>query len=155
MVSAADEKKEIVFADVGWDSIELNNAIAGLIAEEVFGYTWSEVPGSTPITHEALMNNEIDVHMEEWTDNITTYQEDLSAGKFTELGVNFDDNYQGLYIPAYVAKKYPDLKTVKDLAKISGTYLRIRRIPGRGLSTAGFPDGKLPRSCRRRSMLMV
>ena len=39
MVSAADEKKEIVFADVGWDSIELNNAIAGLIAEEVFGYT--------------------------------------------------------------------------------------------------------------------
>ena len=80
MVSAADEKKEIVFADVGWDSIELNNAIAGLIAEEVFGYTWSEVPGSTPITHEALMNNEIDVHMEEWTDNITTYQEDLSAG---------------------------------------------------------------------------
>ena len=116
MVSAADEKREIVFADVGWDSIELNNAIAGLIAEEVFGYTWSEVPGSTPITHEALMNNEIDVHMEEWTDNITTYQEDLSAGKFTELGVNFDDNYQGLYIPAYVAKKYPDLKTVKDLA---------------------------------------
>ena len=55
-VSAADEKKEIVFADVGWDSIELNNAIAGLIAEEIFGYTWSEVPGSTPITHEALIN---------------------------------------------------------------------------------------------------
>ena len=138
MVSAADEKKEIVFADVGWDSIELNNAIAGLIAEEVFGYTWSEVPGSTPITHEALMNNEIDVHMEEWTDNITTYQEDLSAGKFTELGVNFDDNYQGLYIPAYVAKKYPDLKTVKDLAKYPELFADPED-PGKGIIYGGIP----------------
>ena len=48
------------------------------------------------------MNNEIDVNMEEWTNNIATYQEDLDAGAFTELSVNFDDNYQGLYIPRYV-----------------------------------------------------
>ena len=94
---------EIVFVDVGWDSIRLNNAIAGLIAEKVFGYTWTEVPGSTPIAHEALMNGEIDVNMEEWTDNIPSYQADLEAGKFTELGVNFNDNYQGFYIPRYVA----------------------------------------------------
>ncbi|MBS5387480.1 MAG: ABC transporter permease subunit [Clostridiales bacterium] len=111
------EKQEIVFADVGWDSVKLNNAIAGLIAEEVFGYTWVEVPGSTPITHEALMKNEIDVNMEEWTNNIPTYQSDLEDGTFTELGINFDDNYQGLYIPRYVADKYPDLKTVQDLEK--------------------------------------
>ena len=88
---------EIVFVDVGWDSIRLNNAIAGLIAEKVFGYTWTEVPGSTPIAHEALMNGEIDVNMEEWTDNIPSYQADLEAGKFTELGVNFNDNYQDVY----------------------------------------------------------
>mgnify|MGYP000516632984 CR=1 FL=1 len=36
-LAADEEKGEIVFADVGWDSIKLNNAIAGLIAEEVFG----------------------------------------------------------------------------------------------------------------------
>ena len=34
-LAADEEKGEIVFADVGWDSIKLNNAIAGLIAEEV------------------------------------------------------------------------------------------------------------------------
>lgn len=106
---------EIVFADVGWDSIKLNNAVAGLIAEEVYGYTWSEVPGSTPILHEALIKGEIDVSMEEWTDNIPSYKGDLEAGKFTELGINFNDNYQGFYIPKYLADEYPDLKTVQDL----------------------------------------
>lgn len=110
------EKTSITFADVGWDSIKLNNALAGLVAEEVFGYTWAEVPGSTPISHEALVQGDLDVHIEEWTDNIASYQGDLDAGKFVELGVNFDDNYQGLYIPRYVADAYPDLKTVKDLA---------------------------------------
>lgn len=114
---AAEEKTTITFADVGWDSIKLNNALAGLVAEEVFGYTWQETPGSTPISHEALVAGEVDVHMEEWTDNIASYQADLDAGKFVELGINFNDNYQGFYIPRYVAEQYPDLKTVQDLAR--------------------------------------
>ena len=117
LAAETQEKQEIVFADVGWDSIKLNNAIAGLIAEEIFGYTWTEVPSSTPIAHEALMNSELDVHMEEWTDNIPSYKPDLDDGKFKELGINFNDNYQGFYIPKYVAEEYPDLKTVKDLEK--------------------------------------
>ncbi len=111
------EKTSITFADVGWDSIKLNNAVAGLIAERVFGYTWQETPGSTPISHEALVKGEVDIHMEEWTDNIPSYLEDREAGNLTELGVNFEDNRQGLYIPRYVADEYPDLKTVRDLAK--------------------------------------
>lgn len=113
---AAEEKREIVFADVGWDSIKLNNALAGLVAREIFGYTWTEIPGSTPIIHEALLKGEVDVVMEEWSDNIETYAVDRDAGKFQELGINFNDNYQGFYIPRYVADTYPELKTVQDLA---------------------------------------
>ena len=120
--TAPAEKTSITFADVGWDSIKLNNALAGLVAESVFGYTWQETPGSTPISHEALMAGDVDVHMEEWTDNIASYQSDLEAGKFTELGVNFNDNYQGFYIPRYVADQYPDLKTVKDLANYAHLF---------------------------------
>ena len=120
--SAPPEKTSITFADVGWDSIKLNNALAGLVAESVFGYTWQETPGSTPISHEALMAGEVDIHMEEWTDNIASYQSDLEAGRFTELGINFNDNYQGFYIPRYVADQYPDLKTVKDLANYAHLF---------------------------------
>ncbi len=120
--STTAEKTTITFADVGWDSIKLNNAIAGLIAERVFNYTWQETPGSTPISHEALVKGEVDIHMEEWTDNIPRYIEDREAGKLKELGVNFDDNYQGFYIPRYVADEYPDLKTVRDLANYAHLF---------------------------------
>lgn len=113
--AAPKEKTDLVFADVGWDSIKFHNAVAGLIAEKVFGYTWTETPASTPISHEALMKGEIDVHMETWTDNLPDYAGDLAAGKLTELGVNFDDNIQGFYIPRYVADENPGLKSVADL----------------------------------------
>lgn len=113
---------EIVFADVGWDSIKLNNALAGIIAEAVYGYTWTSVPLSTPIAHEALIKGEVDVHMEEWTDNISGYPSDLAAGKFKELGINFNDNYQGFYIPEYVHEKYPDLKSVQDLEDYADVF---------------------------------
>ncbi len=121
--SAADApKQEIVFADVGWDSVQLNNAIAGLIAEEVFGYTWSEVPASTAISHEALIQGDVDVVMEEWTDNIASYPQDLQNGRFVELGINFNDNYQGFYIPRYVADANPGLKSVQDLKDYAALF---------------------------------
>lgn len=84
------------------------------------------------------MNNEIDVNMEEWTNNIATYQEDLDAGAFTELSVNFDDNYQGLYIPRYVAEAYPDLKTVQDLAKYPELFPDPED-PSKGIIYGGIP----------------
>ena len=56
--------------------------------------------------------------MEEWTDNIPSYYPDLKAGLFQELGTNFDDNKQGIYVPRYVIENMaPDLKSVKDLPK--------------------------------------
>ena len=115
---------EIKFADAGWDSVKLHNAIAGHIASELYGYTWTEVPGSSPITHEGVLNGEIDIHMEEWTMNIPTYYDDVESGKLKELSVNFDDNFQGFYVPRYVIEgdaerdiepMAPDLKTVEDL----------------------------------------
>ncbi len=116
--------KEIIFADVDWDSIKFHNAVVGTIANELWGYEWKEIQGSTPITQEALMQGEIDVHMEIWSDNLTSYDEDLAAGRFKELGVNFDDNYQGIYVPRYVIEGdaernikavAPDLKYIWEL----------------------------------------
>lgn len=123
---ADNTDKKLVFADAGWDSIKFHNAVAGLIAKEIYGYSWSEVPGSSTILHEGLIKEEIDVHMEVWTDNLATYNEDLAAGKFKDLGVNFDDNHQGFYVPRYVIEGdtergieaiAPDLKYVWDLKK--------------------------------------
>lgn len=119
-------KKEVSFADAGWDSIKFHNAIAGLVAEEVFGYSWREVPGSSPVVYEGILNGEIDVLMEEWTQNHPSYEEDRDAGKLQELGLNFDDNRQGFFVPKYVIEgdpergiepMAPDLKYVWDVKK--------------------------------------
>lgn len=124
-------KRKIVFANAQWESNMFHNAVAGRIAEEVFGYTWEEVPGSTALMHEGLINGEIDVHMEEWTDNIPQYQPDVDAGNLQELSVNFGDNYQGLYVPRYVIEGdaergiealAPDLKSVKDLKNYADIF---------------------------------
>lgn len=121
----------IVFADAGWDSIKLHNAVAGLIVEELYDYTWEEIPGSSPVTHEGILSSEIDIHMEEWTMNIPTYNNDIETGSLQELGVNFADNYQGFYVPRYVIEGdsergidpiAPDLKTVEDLKNYSHIF---------------------------------
>lgn len=125
------EKRDIAFADVGWDSVKFHNAVAGFIAEAAYGFTWHEVPGSTPVMHEALKRGEIDVSMEEWTDNIITYKEDRDAGLFKDLGTNFGDNKQGFYVPRYVIEgnaargikpMAPQLKTVQDLKKYASVF---------------------------------
>ncbi len=116
--------KEVKFADAGWDSNKLHNAIAGVIAEELWGYSWTETPGSTTVLHEGLLKGEVDVHMEVWTDNLASYNDDLAEGKLEELSTNFDDNYQGVYVPRYVIEgdpergieaSAPDLKTIQQL----------------------------------------
>lgn len=142
---------EVAFADVGWDSVKFHNAVAGLVAEAAFGYTWKEVPGSTPVMHEALKKGEIDVNMEEWTDNIASYQTDLNEKLFGELGTNFGDNKQGFYVPRYViegdperglAPLAPDLKTVQDLAKYPEIFPDDER-PGMGRIYGAIPGWEI------------
>ena len=142
VVHAQDKKTKITFADVGWDSIKLCNALAGVVAENVFGYEWEEVPGSTPIAHEALINGEVDICLEEWTNNISSYEKDREAGKFTELGINYNDNHQGFYIPRYVAEEYPDLRTVKDLKKYASLFADPED-PQKGLILGGIPGWEI------------
>lgn len=121
---AQARSKKLVFGDAGWESNKFHNAVAGTVAKEVFGYDWEETPGSSAVVHEGLLMGEIDVQMEEWTDNLPKYQADLKAGKLQELDVNFDDNYQGIYVPRYVIEGdeergiepvAPDLRYVWDL----------------------------------------
>lgn len=70
--------------------------------------------------------------MEVWTDNISeAYEEALEAGDIEKLATNFNDNNQGLYVPAYVVKgdperdieaQAPELKTVEDLKKYAEIF---------------------------------
>ena len=134
--SAKDEapKKatKVILGDAGWDSLKFHNAVVSFIAKNGYGLESEIMNGSTPIIQTALIRGDLDVLVESWTDNIPKYDKELKAKKFVELGVNFDDNKQGFYVPRYViegdAKRgikavAPDLKTVEDLKKYSHVFV--------------------------------
>ena len=121
------ENNTIVFADCGWDSIRIHNAIAAFILEKGYGYNTDVINGSSPIAIRGLRQGDIDICMEAWTDNVKdVYEPGLENGEIVELSVNFDDNAQGLYVPTYVIKGdeerniepiAPELRSIKDLPK--------------------------------------
>ena len=157
--AAVEQRGNIVFADAGWDSNRFHNAVAGLIAQEAYGYTWSETTGSTSVTVEGVKKGEIDVNMETWSDNIATYESDIASGAYQLLGTNFDDNIQGLYVPRYVIEgdaergiepMAPDLKTVKDLLGYSDLFVD-EEDPAAAASTAPSPAGR-PTMCSIKNM---
>lgn len=141
------EKPVIRFADVGWDSVRFHNALAGLIAERIFNFEVKELSTTSVVAHEATIKGEVDVEMEAWTDNLATYNQDIAKGKLVELGINFDDNKQGFYVPRYViegdAKRglkplAPDLKTVRDLSRYPQLF-PDREQSGRSVIYGGIP----------------
>ncbi|NLP17928.1 MAG: ABC transporter substrate-binding protein [Firmicutes bacterium] len=143
--------KEIIFANAGWESMMFHNAVAGLIAEEIFGYSWKEVTGTTAVMYEGQLTGEVDVHMECWTDNIEPYADDLAAGRFKELSVNFDDNFQGIYVPRYVIEGdaergiealAPDLKYIWDLKDYPEVFPDDEN-PGKGRMYGSIPGWEI------------
>jgi len=141
------QAKLIKFDEVGWDSIRFHNAVARLIVEKAYGYRTEEVSGSTPITYPALKKGDIDVLMEMWTDNVPTYDKDIAAKELMELGVNFKDDAQGVYVPRYVIQgdpkrgikpMAPDLHKVADLAKYK-TVFADPETPGKGRLYGAIP----------------
>lgn len=145
------QQDTIVFADAGWDSSKFHNAVAGLIAESVYGYTWSETTGSSTVLLEGMKKGEIDVFMEMWTDNIASYDEDIANGRIQEMGTNFDDNMQGFYVPRYVIEgdpergiepMAPELRNVADLANYASLFKDEER-PSKGRIYGAIPGWEI------------
>lgn len=126
-----EPKTVITFSDAGWDSVKFHNAVASYIGSTAFNIEPKVISGSTSIVQTALVRGDIDVNMELWTDNVPSYEADMKTGRLVNLGLNFGDNRQGLYVPRYVIEgdkqrgiepMAPDLKTVKDLARYSHLF---------------------------------
>ncbi len=120
----ASQKPTLILAEPDWESVRFHNEVAAFIIEKGYDYATDTTPGSTPVTFLGLRQGSIDIYTEVWTDNIADYHEALEAGDIFELAVNFDDDYQGLYVPAYIIKGdqkrgiealAPELKSVADL----------------------------------------
>src|SRR5690554_22272 len=108
------ETNEIVIGEGDWQSNQFYNQVAKIIIEEGYGVEVDIKVVDTPLLIVSLTDGSIDLNIETWSDNMPTYQEDLEEGNYHELGINFDDNYQGIYVPKYLADEY-ELEYITDL----------------------------------------
>jgi glycine betaine/proline transport system substrate-binding protein len=134
----AHAKNPIIFADFGWDSVQVHNRIAAFIIEHGLGYPVRYVQGETIMLNTALIeargSQAPNVNMETWTENWQDlYDKGEKLGKdpssekgFIWLGSNFPNSVQGFWVPTYVIKGdsergikpvAPDLKSVEDVKR--------------------------------------
>ncbi len=116
MLSACTPKADVlVFGEGDWDSNAFHDQVAKFIIENGYDVEVDVVTSDTAITIAGLQSDNVDVSLEIWSDNLPNYQSDLADNLYQELGTNYDDNMQGLYIPAYLQLANPGLVTVSDL----------------------------------------
>jgi len=128
----ARAKATIVFADAGWDSIQVHNRIAAFILENGYGYDADFIPGETIPLFQGVVRGDIDVDMEVWVENQQeAVDKALASGDVMDLGSNFPDSWQGWLVPTYVIKgdpergikpMAPDLRSVSDLPRYAGLF---------------------------------
>ncbi len=109
------ESQAIVIAQGDWDSNRFYNEVVKFILEEGYDKEVEVTQVGTETMKLGLIDGSIDLNLETWSANMPSYEQDIKDGYYEELGVNFDDNYQGLYIPTYIQEEYPGLVSIKDL----------------------------------------
>lgn len=114
-LSACSTTAVITIGEGNWDSNTFHDQVVKIIIEEGYGIEVDVVPADTAIMILGLKGKDINLTMEMWSENVVTYDEDISNGDYIEVGTNYDDNAQGLYIPKYLQEKYPNLISVTDL----------------------------------------
>ena len=147
-LSANAAPKKIVFTNNQWDSQLFHNELAKFIVENAFeGYKVELSTGSSNLNWHGLVNGDIDLDIESWTDVVATYPEDVARGDIIPLGVLVPDSSQGLYVPRYVIEGdkargikplAPDLKTVEDLKKYAKIF-KDPEVPSKGRLYGAIP----------------
>lgn len=102
-------KGTIIFGDSSWDSIQVHNRIASFILKHGYGYDADYTPGNTIPVYQGLMQGDIHVIMESWTENVQeVYDKGISSKTIIDLGPNFKDSSQGWWVPSYMVKGDPE-----------------------------------------------
>ena len=116
--SALVEPKEtIVFSDLNWASVQVQNRIAQYIVEKGYGYPTDVISGTTIPLLGRLRRGDTHVTMEIWLPNQEEdWVEAQAAGEVILVGPSLGKDWQSAFvIPAYLQEQYPDLDSVDDL----------------------------------------
>lgn len=141
----------ITFADLDWVSPVIHNRIAQFILEEGYGYETDAIAGTTNPLFQGMIGDDIDVTMEIWVQQLPPWEEAVETGEVLDLGVNFLDTRQGLYVPTYMIEGdsergidpiTPDLQHVDDLPEYTDVFSDPED-PSKGRIYTGIPGWEL------------
>ena len=116
---------EISIANMTWLSAQMLAEITHIILTKGYGCKAKLVPGNTvPTATTMLTKNRPDIAPELWVSTAAAIWAKMEKkGNVYSAGEVFSDGgKEGWWIPSYVAKKYPDLKSISDLKKYSKIF---------------------------------
>src|SRR5690554_193680 len=70
--SGSKNNEVLKMADPQWDSVRLHNQIAGYILEHGYDIKTETISGSTPITWQGILEDDIQIYMEAWSEQLPT-----------------------------------------------------------------------------------
>ena len=113
-----------MFADLNWDSAQIQNGIARYIVEKGYGYETDALFGGTVPLFQGLLVGDIDVTMEIWLPNQNNvWGPAVAAGRVVDVGSSLSDNWQSAFVvPTYVVEENPGLTTVQSLMEHFGVF---------------------------------
>ena len=154
----ADAACRVRIGDLNWDSANFHDQVAAFILKHGYGCRVTLIYGGTLPIMTAHYQGKNDLIMELWYDNVKDqYDPAMKSGKVKQVGVNTPDSIQGWFMPRFVQKANPGLKTVYDLPKYKHLFKDpeepskgrfVNCIPGWGcevintVKMRGLRDGK-------------
>jgi len=109
------EKPTIVFSDEGYDTIQLNNAIARFVIENGYGYPTETVVTTGKGMQDLIVKGDIDIEMEGWQHNrLDWYNDAIRNEEIENLGLTYESGPQFFMIPQWMADQY-GIRTVEDM----------------------------------------
>ena len=126
------DRDPIVFSDLNWESVVLQNRIAQYIVEMGYGYPTEAQFGTMVPMFQGLREGDNDVTMEIWLPNQDEFwQTALAEGEVVPVGKSLGQDWQSAFvIPAYLQEQYPELDSVEDLKEQK--YKDLFRTPETG-----------------------
>lgn len=113
--SAEESCGEVTIADMNWASASFMANVDKMILEFGYGCRAKLVPGdSVPTTTSMTEKAEPDIAPELWINSAkAVLDQSVAEGKLRLVSQSLSDGgEEGFWVPAYLVKKYPDLKTI-------------------------------------------
>ena len=119
----ANDKGTIVFADLNWQSSEIQTRIAAYIVENGYGYPTELISGRTILLFQGMEQGDVHVTMEVWLPSEQSdWDRALAEGTVVHAGQTLRDNWQGFVIPQHIKDEHPGLVSVLDLPEYAHLF---------------------------------